>query len=860
MGIFSDNCDKLWSADLPVMPLRKNEKKAFLPGWQTYQAKMPSLPEREFWKRSHPDGNIGLVLGPQSRMFALDVDTDDEKVHGLIAQIAPSSPWRRVGMKGAVLGFKYTNQAIVRVRYRIAEGPNKGKIATLIDMLGAGSQVVLPPSIHPDTMKPYWATADLADVVDELPVLPQTFERMLREGLLDLGWDLMGSASDGKGYGAVTNYISVGNRDNSLVGMAGLFARDVMRGQRTLKEALIQIETAIKGFMETTYGDNPHSDKGQAKLIEFLKRDMAERPLPIGWDDGMSPEELAMLGMGSDVVGEDDVVWEPETIRQWFLNQVSMEGVKDNPEVFLDLAKQCIDKIARNPTMDPIEQESLLKFIVDLSGKQVNLSAVRKQLNRMKQGPVEGLSHAQIAEAAVVKLEEIRGEIRSWNEYLWQWNGSHWERMDEKEVMKFLIQEYGDLKAGLRNSDHNGILKTIKSLRSAELCQRAGLKGINFVNGFLMETLELVPHDPDFGATYCLPYGYEPERADACRKFNQMLVDFWGDDEDYGDKVECLAELICLTLFGIMTQAQVAVCLYGVAGSGKSRIIAMLEQLLPPDVVTSVPPQSWGERFTVVHLVGKLLNVAGELSENQLIDGTRFKTIVSGETIDAEEKNQPKFTFRPQCAHWFSSNFLPKSKDSSEGFTRRWIFLTFTKKILNDKIVRDFEKQIVIEEREAIIAWAVQRMTRLRNENYRITDPYSSMEQRASLENELNNVRSFLHDFRESGRMLLGVEDHKNAKSKGAAAIGTPGEPAPLQNISTPFDTLYHAYRSYCVAQAVSPVGSKVMMKRMEMLQGTFGFKPDKLKNPAGLFIPVYKYITLVDPSAMNKGKATRVA
>lgn len=874
MGIFNENCDRYWAAGLPVMPLRPMEKRPFLPGWQNWQGQMPSEPEREAWRRMHPDGNLGLVLGPQSRMFALDVDTDDKGVLGLIKQIAPKSPWQRVGKKGVVLAYRYTDQPIIRVRHRVKEGENAGKVNTLIDMLGAGSQVVLPPSIHPDTKKPYVANCWLDEVIDDLPVLPNAFEALLREGLIDLGWDLVGGVKDGTGFGSVTNYISVGNRDNALVGMAGVFARDVMRGSRTLREAMLQMDIEVHHFMEKTYGDNVEVDKGQAKLIEFIKKDMSGpmgRPLPPGWDDDLSGVELTGLGLGADQLDEDDVVWEPEQIREWFLGEVSKPGVKEDPEVFLGVAKICIMRISRNPGMDPIEQESLLKYIVDLSGKQVSLSGVRKQLNRMRAGAIEGLSHAQIAEAAVVKVEELGGEVRCWKEKLWQWKGSHWEQLDEKELLKFVIQEYGELKAGLRNSDHNGIMKTIRSLRAGELCQRVGIQGVNFVNGFLDEDLILRDHDPDYGMTYCLPYPYEPEKADKCWKFQQMLVNFWGDDVDYAAKVECLAECLALTFFEMMTQVQVAVCLYGVPQSGKSRIISMIEQLLPAEMVTSVPPTSWGERFSVVHLVGKLVNVAGELSEKNKIDGVRFKTVISGDTIDAEEKLQPKFTFKPTCAHWFSSNFLPKSDDSSEGFTRRWVFLVFNKKVPDDKVIRDFEKVIVSEEREAIVAWALSRMPGLRDRNLRLTDPISSMEQRASLENELNSVRAFLHDFQESGRMLLGVEDYKNALVA-SGQTGSGEEPGESQAAAgskrqrlvrdtgmscfTPFDTLYHAYRSYCVAQAVSPAGSKVFMKRMELLQGTFGFKAEKMPNPAGLFIAAYKYVILVDPSKVRAVRA----
>jgi phage/plasmid-associated DNA primase len=864
MGVFSDNCDKLWAAGLPVMPIREAEKRPFLHAWQRYGTELPSPEEQALWRRVHPNCNLGLPLGPCSRMFALDVDTDDTAVLELIRRISPKSPWERVGKKGLVIGFKYTNQAIIRIRYRIKSGDNAGKVSTLIDMLGAGSQVVLPPSIHPDTGQPYWASADLADVIDDLPILPETFEAELRAGLKALGWDIVGpqdGSGRGAGYGAVTEHVSVGNRDNALVGMAGLFSRDIMKGNRTLKEALIQINTAAETYLEKTYGDNIESHKGVAKLIEFLKRDMGgpmRRPLPRGWSDGMDEAELRVLGLAAEDLDEDDVVWEPEEIRSAFTVAVGGDGVKDDPDKFLAVAKDAISRIARQQMMDPIEEESLLKYIVDLSGKQITLAGARKQLGRMRMGPIEGLSHFQIAEAALVKMEEIGGEIRAWSEMLWQYNGSHWTKMDEREVLKQIIQEFGDLRAGLRSNDHAGILKTIKNLRSGELCRVPGIAGINFVNGFLGQDLVLVEHNPDFGMTYCLPYGYEPQLADKCGKFQQMLADYWAEDDDYSEKVTCLGELIALTMFGMMTSVQLAVCLYGVPNSGKSRIVEILQKLMPVEVTATVPPHSWGERFSVIHLVGKLLNFAGELSENAMIDGLRFKMIVSGEMIDAEEKGQPKINFRPRCAHWFASNFLPKSRDSSEGFTRRWIFLHFKRKVPLDKVVIDFEKELVAEEREAIAAWAVAHMTGLRARNFRVTDPPSSIAQRASLENELNNVRAFLTDYQRAGRLLLGAADHEGVVrgSNGAVLGATISTALGGEVDTTPFDTLYQQYRSYCVAQAVSPVGSKSLIKRLEMLEGVFGFRCENLKNPAGLLIQVYRGVTLVDPTVVKRKKA----
>ena len=67
--------------------------------------------------------------------------------------------------------------------------------------------------------------------------------------------------------------MSTGNRDNHLVGLAGLFARNVVKGEKTLKEALTEIEVAAATFIERTYGDNIDPKKGPTKLIEFLIRE-----------------------------------------------------------------------------------------------------------------------------------------------------------------------------------------------------------------------------------------------------------------------------------------------------------------------------------------------------------------------------------------------------------------------------------------------------------------------------------------------------------------------------------------------------------------------------------------------------------
>jgi phage/plasmid-associated DNA primase len=123
-----------------------------------------------------------------------------------------------------------------------------------------------------------------------------------------------------------------------------------------------------------------------------------------------------------------------------------------------------------------------------------------------------------------------------------------------------------------------------------------------------------------------------------------------GRDLDFGDKVMALQEAMAATIMGIAPRYQRAFCLFGRAGSGKSRIPVILEGILPPGCSSTVPPWDWGDRFQPAGMHGKLLNVAGEIHETKKIPGALFKLIVEGGSITAQEKNQPLFRFAPKAA------------------------------------------------------------------------------------------------------------------------------------------------------------------------------------------------------------------
>jgi phage/plasmid-associated DNA primase len=142
-------------------------------------------------------------------------------------------------------------------------------------------------------------------------------------------------------------------------------------------------------------------------------------------------------------------------------------------------------------------------------------------------------------------------------------------------------------------------------------------------------------------------------------------------------------------------------------------------------------------------MVGKTLNLCGELPEEAVINGEKFKMVVSGEEVPTEFKGKDGFEFRPLAAHWFASNHLPRSRDTSGGFSRRWLIFDFNKIITDEERIVDFWKVLVAEEREAIAAWAVLGLKRLQQQK-EYTLPASHVVRLNQVVRANNSVAAFL--------------------------------------------------------------------------------------------------------------------
>ncbi len=138
---------------------------------------------------SDPDAGLGLACGFNGLVAA---DVDDPRVYAITREIfGPAHAPVKVGRKGGTGFFcgvgiparKFVERAV------IDQATGKAKRRPLVEILSVGSQTVCPPTVHPDTGKPYrWVSGSLEEIrhPSELPAFKSEWLDELERALAPL--------------------------------------------------------------------------------------------------------------------------------------------------------------------------------------------------------------------------------------------------------------------------------------------------------------------------------------------------------------------------------------------------------------------------------------------------------------------------------------------------------------------------------------------------------------------------------------------------------------------------------------------------------------------------------------------------
>lgn len=311
-----------------------------------------------------------------------------------------------------------------------------------------------------------------------------------------------------------------------------------------------------------------------------------------------------------------------------------------------------------------------------------------------------------------------------------------------REIEKAMTKEIPSLKKAQRNE----VLSQLDLI--CDDVSSGSYELIAFRNGVLnVKTSELLPFNPAYIITNKIPWDYNKNAYDE-------LVDMTLDKICCNDAEirSLLEEMIGACFYRSNTIAGgKAFILTGEGANGKSTFLNMLKAALGKDNFSSLDMKELNDRFSTVRMYKKLANIGDDISDEFNSDVSVFKKIVTGETIEAEQKGQPKFQFDPYCKLIFSANNIPRIKDKTGAAQRRLLIVPFNAKFTANDADYDpqiFQKLHQQEAMEYFIALGVQGLQRVLKEK-QFTSSVKVQQELEEYAEKNNPVLSFIKDCEE---------------------------------------------------------------------------------------------------------------
>jgi putative DNA primase/helicase len=362
-----------------------------------------------------------------------------------------------------------------------------------------------------------------------------------------------------------------------------------------------------------------------------------------------------------------------------------------------------------------------------------------------------------------------------------------------RNIIKRLTQDVlGDHYRDMHGNEISRYIETKIYQEGSMLDQNPNI--INLDNGIIdmqdwrdTGVLTLKKHNPEYLSSIRIPVKYDPSAT--CPKIKQFLIDILP-----ADCQDLIYEIIGHLLFPDC-RFQKAFMLTGQGSNGKSVLLAMIERFIGTKNTSSVSLQDLSEnKFRAAELSGKLVNIFPDISSKFMEDSALFKAMVSGDRITVERKGQNPFQIKNTARLMFSANEIPRSKDNSHAFFRRWIIIKFSASFPEGDPRRDenlLSKITTPEEMSGLLNMALEGFARLCT-NRRFSQPNSIIIELEKYKTDNDTVKQFVPECCNVG------EQAWEEKS-----------------------TLYESYKKWCLDGSYHPVTrQKFNVRLLELCPG----------------------------------------
>ena len=226
--------------------------------------------------------------------------------------------------------------------------------------------------------------------------------------------------------------------------------------------------------------------------------------------------------------------------------------------------------------------------------------------------------------------------------------------------------------------------------------------------------------------------------------------------------------------------------LYGVAGTGKSTCLAVLERL-NSGTVCAVSLSDFGKPFAIFPLTENRLNLVADMPSVWETASTAFereavlKCLTDGEIYSVEKKYQDIVKRRLVALSVFGSNQVPRFADRSGAIRQRLRLIPFLVQFRGTAGQNPNLKRELLSELSGVLTWALTGYGEL------ITEGYSTFP-------ESSNAEELKHDAELAANPVLAFCEECLEPSDPDSAVLS--------------ESIYKAYQSYCIRNGLKPMAS----------------------------------------------------
>ena len=312
---------------------------------------------------------------------------------------------------------------------------------------------------------------------------------------------------------------------------------------------------------------------------------------------------------------------------------------------------------------------------------------------------------------------------------------------------------------------------------------------IAFKNGIYDITDDnFLPFSPDYVITNMIPWDWNPNA------YFELTDEIMNNISCHDEAVRMLLEEMvgsCFYRSNALAGGR-AFILTGTGANGKSTFLDMVKTLLGRQNLSVLDLKKLNDRFSTVMMFGKIANIGDDISDEFVVDTAEFKKIVTGQSIDAEHKGQPKFNFDPFCKLIFSANSIPrigKGRDSG-AILRRLAIVPFNARFTPDS--PDYKPFIgdelkCQESMEYMIQIGLQGLKRVL-ESRQYTTNEAMQEELIEYEESNNPIIGF---FREAENDEIKIEDEVTS-------------------------VVYRRYNEWCLSNSLQPLSNGEFSKQVK--------------------------------------------